>query len=44
MHKFATGQILNDKNRPVTKTASAAPLTEDDVQEIEREDTEQPEE
>lgn len=44
MQKFASGQILNEDNRPVTKTASTRPLTQDDVQEIEREGTEQPEE
>jgi hypothetical protein len=37
MQKFGTGQILNDEDQPVRKTANARPLTEDDVQEIERE-------
>ncbi len=37
MQKFGTGQVLNDDNEPVTKTASTQPLTLDDVRDIERE-------
>lgn len=44
MIKFGTGQILNPEDQPVTKTASARPLTEDDVREIEREGETDPEE
>jgi hypothetical protein len=37
MIKFGTGQILTEDSQPVQKTASAQPLTLEDVQEIERE-------
>jgi hypothetical protein len=37
MQKYGTGQILNEENQPVKKTA-ARPLTQDDVRDIERED------
>lgn len=39
MIKFGTGQVLHieEDGKQVFKTASARPLTEDDVQEIERE-------
>jgi hypothetical protein len=43
MQKFGTGQILNEDGQPVRKTASR-PLTTDDVQEIEREGEETPQE
>lgn len=36
MQKYGTGQIITEDGEPVRKTASR-PLTEDDVQEIERE-------
>lgn len=41
MQKYGTGQILNEDDEPVKKTASARPLTEDDVREIEREGSEE---
>lgn len=46
MIKFGTGQVLHieEDGRQVFKTASTRPLTEDDVQEIEREDETNPEE
>lgn len=44
LRKHGTGQILNEDDQPVRKTASAQPLTEDDVQEIEREGETDPEE
>lgn len=43
MQKYGTGQILTEDGEPVRKTASTRPLTEDDVQEIEREGETDPE-
>lgn len=37
MQKYGTGQILNEDDQPVKKTATTRPLTQDDVRDIERE-------
>lgn len=39
MQKYGTGQLLSEDGEPVKKTANAHPLTQDDVRDIEREDT-----
>lgn len=43
LRKTGTGQIITEDQKPVQKTASARPLTQDDVRDIEREG-EQPKE
>lgn len=40
MQKFGTGQVIREDGEPVRKTASA-PLSEEDVRDIENEDLEE---
>lgn len=37
MQKYGTGEVLGEDNAQIRRTAAAAPITEDDVREIERE-------